>query len=423
MLGAGSNNSQNRDNSNQKVYPQPMEVGLRHNEESVEALVADVFNNVSSLKTAYMQLQKAHTPYDPEKIRTADKMVVEELHKLSDLKHTYRDKHPGPPSSSPQDARLFAEIQEQQRLLKTYEVMVTKFQTQIQNRDSEILQLQTQIQESTEKKQKLEKKLKHQSSLVKELEASEGDRCFLSIELTPNLLSSTVDAAYKSIHDFSKPFINMMKVAGWDLDSAAHSIQPGVIYVKRSHKKYAFESHICQRMFSSFHEESFMADPAAANITSSESFFHQFLAVREMDPLEMLSQNPDSIFGKFCKSKYTSVVHEKMESSFFGNLDQRNHILDGGHPRTPFYQAFLKLAKSIWMLHRLVHSFDPKVKVFQVKPETEFSEVYMESVVKNIILKEGDQKPKVGLMVMPGFMVGGSVIQSQVYLSGVQCTG
>lgn len=421
MLRAGSNDSQNRDNSNQKVYPQPMEEGLHHNE-STEALIAHVFNNVSSLKTAYMQLQKAHTPYDPEKIQSADKMVIEELHKLSDLKHSYRDKHPRPVSSSPQDDRLFAEIQEQQRLLKTYEVMVTKFQTQIQNRDSEILQLQQQIQESTEKKLKLEKKLKQQSSLAKELEVPEGDKSFLSIELTPSLLSFTIDAAYKSIHDFSKPLINMMKVSGWDLDSAAKSVQPGVIYAKRSHKKYAFESHICQRMFSSFHEESFMTDPAASNITSSESFFHQFLAVRAMDPLEMLSQNPDSNFGKFCKSKYILVIHEKMESAFFGNLDQRNHILGGGHPRTPFYQAFLKLAKSIWMLHRLVHSFEPKVKVFQVKPETEFSEVYMESVVKNIILKEGDRKPKVGLMVMPGFMVGGSVIQAQVYLSGVKCT-
>ncbi|CAN1308055.1 Protein GRAVITROPIC IN THE LIGHT 1 [Linum perenne] len=94
------------------------------------------------------------------------------------------------------------------------------------------------------------------------------------------------------------------------------------------------------------------------------------------------------------------VVHPKMEASFFGNLDQRNY--------------------SIWLLHRLAYSFDPNVKVFQVKRGSEFTEVYMESVVKNLILDESNPKPKVGLMVMPGFWVGGSVIQSRVYLTGMK---
>jgi len=40
--------------------------------------------------------------------------------------------------------------------------------------------------------------------------------------------------------------------------------------------------------------------------------------------------------------------------------------------------------------------------------------------VKNLIMDESDQKPKVGLMVMPGFSFGGSVIQSRVYLSGMK---
>ncbi len=211
----------------------------------------------------------------------------------------------------------------------------------------------------------------------------------------------------------------MMKAAGWDLDAAANSIEPNVVYAKRAHKKYAFESHICQRMFSGFQQESFSIKSDNLTVTT-ESFFNQFLALREMDPLDILGQNPDSIFGKFCRSKYLVVVHPKMEASFFGNLDQRNYVMGGGHPRTPFYQAFLKLAKSIWLLHRLAYSFDPNVKVFQVKRGSEFSEIYMDSVVKNLIMDESDQKPKVGLMVMPGFWIGGSVIQSRVYLSGMK---
>lgn len=419
MLRTGSKENQNHENNSQKVYPQPMDETVNPKKESMDTLIAKIFNNLSSLKAAYIQLQDAHTPYDPDKIQAADKLVIEELMKLSELKHSYRDKNPRPASTSPQDPRLAAEIQEQQSLLKTYEVMVKKFQSQIQNRDSEIIQLQQQIQESNQRKLKLEKKLKQRGLLSKEPEEFEEENHFFSVELTPALFSSAVETAYKFIHDFSKPLINMMKAAGWDLDAAAQAIDPSVVYGKRAHKKYAFESHICQKMFSGFQEESFAVD--AGNLTiSSEGFFHQFLAVRAMDPLDVLSQSPDSVFGKFCRSKYLVVVHPKMESSFFGNLDQRNYVLSGGHPRTPFYQAFLKLAKSVWVLHRLAYSFEPKVQVFQVKGGSEFSEVYMESVVKNIIVGENEEKPKVGLMVMPGFMVGGSVIQAQVYLSGVK---
>lgn len=419
MLPTGLKESQIRENNNQKVHPQPIEETMNQGQEAMEALITKIFTNISSLKAAYIQLQSAHTPYDPDKIQSADKLVIDELKGLSELKHFYRDSNPKLTSASPQDSRLVAEIQEQQNLLKTYEVMVKKFQSQIQTKDSEILELQQQILESNQKKGKLEKKLKQRGLQAKELEDFE-ENSFFSTELTPDLFSSAAEAAYKAIHDFSKPLINLMKAAGWDLDAAANAIQPAVVYAKRSHQKYAFESHICQRMFSGFEKESFSVEHEDLTI-SNEGFFHQFLALRAMDPLDVLSQNPDSIFGKFCRSKYLSVIHPKMESSFFGSLDQRNYVVSGGHPRTPFYQAFLKLAKSIWLLHRLAFSFDPHVTLFQVREGTEFSEVYMESIVKNVIVGEGDQRAMVGFMVMPGFKIGGSVIQCQVYLSGAKC--
>lgn len=417
MLPTGLKDAQTRENNSQKVHPQPMEEIL--SQEAMEALVSKIFTNISSLKAAYIQLQAAHTPYDPARIQAADKLVIDELKGLSELKHSYRDSNPKPTSASPQDSRLLTEIQEQQNLLKTYEVMVKKFQSQLQTKDSEILQLQQQIQEASQKKLKLEKKLKQRGLQAKEHEDLE-ENCFFSMELTPNLFSSAVEAAYKAIHDFSKPLINLMKAAGWDLDSAASAIQPAGVYVKRSHQKYAFESYICQRVFSGFDEECFSVKHDDLKV-SKEGFFHQFLALRGMDPLDILSQNPDSIFGKFCRSKYLSVIHPKMEVSFFGSLDQRNYVVSGGHPRTPFYQAFLKLAKTIWLLHRLAFSFDPKVTVFQVRKGTEFSEVHMESIVKNVVVGEGEKRAKVEFMVMPGFKIGGSVIQSQVYLSGVGC--
>lgn len=420
MQPTGAKDTQQRDNNTQKVHPQPMEEATNQNPEAVETLISKIFMNISSLKSAYIQLQAAHTPYDPDKIQAADKLVISELKNLSELKHFYRENNPKPVCVSPQDSRLAAEIQEQQSLLKTYEVMVKKFQSEIQNKDSEIMQFQQQIQEATQKRAKLEKNLKLRGLSAKESDGLGEVNGFSSTDLTADLFKLAVEDASRAIHDFSKPLINMMKAAGWDLDAAADSIEPNIAYAKRAHKKYAFESHICQKMFAGFQQENFSVKSENLNVTK-ESFFHQYLALREMDPLDSVGQNPDSIFGKFCRAKYLVVVHPKMEASFFGNLDQRNYIMGGGHPRTPFYQAFLKLAKSIWLLHRLAYSFDPTVKVFQVKRGNEYSEVYMESVVKNfVVVDENEEKPKVGLMVMPGFYIGGSLIQCQVYLTGVK---
>lgn len=417
MLPSGARENQLRESNSQKVHPQPMDEN--QSPEAIDALISRIFTNISSLKSAYIELQTAHTPYDPDKIQAADKLVIAELKNLSELKHFYRENNPKPLCVSPQDSRLAAEIQEQQSLLKTYEVMVKKFQSEIQNKDSEIQQMQQQIEAANQKREKLEKNLKVRGLSTRDSEMPHEQNRFFSVDLTPDLFISSVEAAYKAIHDFSKPLINMMKAAKWDLDAAAQSIEPSVVYAKRAHKKYAFESFICQRMFSGFQDVTFSDKPDNIEV-NKESFFHQYLALREMDPLDALGQNPDSIFGKFCRSKYLVVVHPKMEASFFGNLDQRNYVMGGGHPRTPFYQAFLKLVKTIWLLHRLAYSFDPSVKVFKVQRGNEFSEVYMESVEKNLVMDEGDQKPMVGLMVMPGFWVGGTVIQSRVYLNGMK---
>ncbi|GAB4861909.1 hypothetical protein Ancab_037164 [Ancistrocladus abbreviatus] len=419
MLPTGGKESQLRESNSQKVHPQPMEEAVSQSPEAIDALISRIFTKISSLKSAYIQLQAAHTPYDPDKIQAADKHVIAELKNLSELKHFYRENNPKPACVSPQDSRLAAEIQEQQSLLKTYEVMVKKFQSEIQNKDSEIHQLQLQIEEASQKRHKLEKNLKLRGLSLRDSDGLGEQNGFFPVDLTPELFTSAVEAAYKAIHDFSKPLINMMKAADWDLDAAAQSIESSVVYARRAHKKFAFEYYICQRMFSGFQEESFSDKPESL-AANKDSFFHQYLALREMDPLDTLGQNPDSIFGKFCRSKYVMVVHPKMEASFFGNLDQRNYVMGGGHPRTPFYQAFLKLAKSIWLLHRLAYSFDPSVKVFQVTKGSEFSEIYMESVVENLVIDESEQKPLVELMVMPGFRIGENVIRSRVYLTGMK---
>ncbi|KAL4306163.1 hypothetical protein AHAS_Ahas16G0150800 [Arachis hypogaea] len=50
----------------------------------------EVFEIVSSIKGAYVSLQEAHSPWDPERIRVADVAVVVELRKLTMLRERFR---------------------------------------------------------------------------------------------------------------------------------------------------------------------------------------------------------------------------------------------------------------------------------------------------------------------------------------------
>uniref|UniRef100_A0A0D6R6Z7 Uncharacterized protein n=1 Tax=Araucaria cunninghamii TaxID=56994 RepID=A0A0D6R6Z7_ARACU len=425
----------------QKIHPQPSEdekpqkpkktfkpqqPQAEERTEALETLISKLFANISALKAAYVQLQAAHTPYDPDKIQSADRAVIDELKNLSELKHSYREKEKPLQQNYAQDSHLLAEIQEQQSMLKTYEVMVKKFQAQIQSRDAELERFREDLREANEKRERLEKKLRQKSLTDDSGGGHQNLGCLDSSFLTPQFFISVVQAAAKAAHDFAKLMINMMKAAEWDLDAAANSIEPGVRYAKRAHKKYAFESYVCQRIFGGFENESFYVTDSIPAVVDPErqrlELMAQFQDIQSRDPFDLLAVSPDCLFGKFCHTKYLHIVHPKMEESFFGNPDQRNHVLNGGHPRTPFYQSFLKLAKAVWLVHRLAFSFDPRVNIFQVRKGTDFSEVYMESIVKNVELADDvvGLRPKVGFTVMPGFRIGKTVIQCQVYLTGMK---
>jgi hypothetical protein len=78
MQPTGLKDNQPRENKRQKVHPQPVEDSANQNPEAGEALICKIFTNISSLKSAYIQLQAAHTPYDPDKIQASDKVVISE---------------------------------------------------------------------------------------------------------------------------------------------------------------------------------------------------------------------------------------------------------------------------------------------------------------------------------------------------------
>ncbi|XP_010542678.1 PREDICTED: uncharacterized protein LOC104815821 [Tarenaya hassleriana] len=349
--------------------------------------ISKLFDIVSGLKLAYVQFQKAHLPYDTEKIIAADNLVVSQFEELCRIKRQCKKTKlitKAKLDSSRLD-RLKEEIDVKERNLE-------KLKAQVKSKDCEFQFLLEELHCLIAMSNKLDEKLNQNSLEIKKID----------MWRFPNIssLESVFQAASKSIHDFAKPLIVLMRASGWDLDKAAGSIVGEVMYAKKSDKKYPFESYIARRMFQDTNLE-------PCNIYDLTRFD---------DPLDALMAFPDSGFSKFCRQKYLLVVHPSMEASFFGNLDQRGLVLLGKHPRTIFYRIFAKMAKWVWILETIAASLDKKAKIFVVRRGTRFSDVYMESV-EQLLLGEGQADLTVQFITMPGFKIGDSTIRSRVYLS------
>ncbi|KAJ4726478.1 IRK-interacting protein [Melia azedarach] len=384
---------------------------------ALEAFLAKLFATISSIKASYVQLQYAQSPYDADGIQAADRLVISELKNLSELKQCYLKKQF---DFSPEKTMVSAEIQELKSLLKTYEIMGRKLESQLKLKDSEIIFLKEKLEESNKQSKLLEKRMNQSGQLFV------LDNLHIS-GLSPSHFIAVLRHTVKSIRSFTRLMIDEMKSAGWDLDAAASSIQPGVGYYRADHKCFAFESFVCREMFDAFHYPNY--SPPTESLPEKKKqqqqlFFERFTELKSVKTRDFLSRKPKSSFAKFCRAKYLQVIHPKMESSFFGNLSQRNLVNSGEFPDTPFFTSFAEMAKRVWLLHCLAFSFQPEASIFQVTKGCRFSEVYMETVADEAFLPfENSQEsadPRVAFTIVPGFRIGKTVLQCQVYLSQLQ---
>ncbi|XP_044508474.1 protein GRAVITROPIC IN THE LIGHT 1 [Mangifera indica] len=383
----------------------------------IEALLAKIFATISSVKAAYSQLQYAQSPYDAEGIQSADCLVVKELKNLSEFKQCYFKKQF---DFSPEKTLVSAEIQELNSLLKTYEIMRKKLESQLRLKDSEIIFLREKLEEINKQNKLTEKRLYSSGQL------SMLDHLHFS-GLSPSHFNAVLRHAVKSIRGFVRLMIDEMKTAGWDIDAAANSIQPNAVYYKADHKCFAFESFVCREMFNAFHYPNYSPAkeplPERKKQQQQQLFFERFTELKSVKAKDYLSRKSKSSFGKFCRVKYLQVIHPKMESSFFGNLNHRNLVNSGEFPDTGFFASFAEMAKRVWLLHCLAFSFQPEASIFQVNKGTRFSEVYMESLDDEAFLPSNNTQesdPRVAFTVVPGFRIGKTVLQCQVYLSQFQ---
>ncbi|XP_010535033.1 PREDICTED: uncharacterized protein LOC104810433 [Tarenaya hassleriana] len=378
---------------------------------ALEALLAKLFATVSSLKSAYAQLQHSQSPYDSDGIQKADNLIVSELKTLSELKQCFLKKQFDP---CPERTLLLAEIQELNSLLKTYEITGKRVESQLKLKDSEVIFLKENLEELVKQNKLLEKRLNQSLQLSNPL-----DDLPLS-GLNPTHFTTFLHHTVKSIRGFVRLTVEEMKLAAWDIDMAANSIQPGAFYYKTDHKCFAFEHFVCRVMFEAFNLPYFSGSSESSIKKKSNEdrkvFFLRFTELMSMKTKEYMTGRPKSRFAKFCRAKYLQLIHSKMEHAFFGHTHLRNQVNAGEFPDTSFATGFLEMAKRVWLLHCLAFSFEPEAKIFRVSKGCRFSEVYMKSVAEEAFYSP-ESEPRVAFTVVPGFMTCKSVIQCEVYLS------
>ena len=380
------------------------------NRAAKEALIAKLFASLSSIKAAYAELQNAQFPYNNDAIQSADESLVSELSVLSELKHKYLNKCLDLPP--PHVTQLLAEIQEQQSNIKTYEITMKQMELKMDQKDSEISELQKNLEEITRTNKSLERRLNASgvlNPLANNLSLKDSKQChFIRV----------LHYALRSLRHFVKQLVRVMEAKNWDINLAAKAIEPNTVFVKPKHKIFALESYVSQVMFDGFNHHNFSLPDEGTKQPTKQFLFDLFKKLQSVTASQIFTQNPRYPFGKFLRLKYLKAIHPKMECSFFGNLDQRKVVSSGAFPATEFFSLFAEMCRRIWLLHCLAFSFDPPAVAFQVKKRCRFSEVYMESVAGEDEIISGEVTAS--FTVVPGFKIGKTVVQSQVYLSPVR---
>ncbi|GAV60702.1 DUF641 domain-containing protein [Cephalotus follicularis] len=288
------------------------------NRMALEALLLKLFSTISSVKAAYAQLQFAQSPYDVDGIQASDGLVVSELKNLSELKQCFLKKQF---DFSPEKTMVSAEIQELKSRLKMYEILGKKLESQLRLKDSEITFLREKLEDFNKQNKLVDKRLNQSGQLyVLENVHISG--------LNPSHFNTFLRHTVKGIRSFVRLIVDEMKSACWDIDMAASSIEPGVVYWRADDKCFAFESFVCREMFDSFQYPNFYLQNESLPPTKQQRklFFERFLELKSIKAKQFLALNPTSTFAKFCRAKYLQLIHPKMESSLFGNLSQRNIV-------------------------------------------------------------------------------------------------
>uniref|UniRef100_A0A452YJ11 Uncharacterized protein n=1 Tax=Aegilops tauschii subsp. strangulata TaxID=200361 RepID=A0A452YJ11_AEGTS len=358
-----------------------------------EAAVAAALATTSSFQAAYLHLQAAHSPFLPEAAAAADALAVSHLRRLSELKRLASDAA----EDGSLTAHLEDQVRENQALLRSFDAVVNRLQAALDAKDAAAASLRWELAALADGNARLAGRLDR--ALAPQPGAGGGDA--LGAMLSASVFDSVLRDALRVAHRFTRAL------------------------AEHGHCRYALLSRVCLSMFDGFDSYQFGGTSDAAALEGIElavrrnESLQQFIEHSDADPMELMSSSPDCEFSQFCDRKYKQLIHPGIESSLFGNPDCR--ALPVMATAGPLYELFITMASSIWTLHRLAWAYDPAVGIFQVSRGTEYSSVYMESIVRPKAFSASKEvgktvRPKVGFTVVPGFRLGGTVIQCRVYL-------
>ncbi|KAJ0266747.1 Protein GRAVITROPIC IN THE LIGHT 1 [Hirschfeldia incana] len=400
--------------------------------QEMEMVMEEVFTAAAALKRAYVLLQDAHSPWDPEKMHDADVAMVAELRRIGTLRERFRRVRGG--TGGGRRRKNDGGRGMLREAVAPYEAVVKELKKEVKAKDNEIENLKEKVKAMVNGNGNGGKK--HHRLL-----SSRKVNCTTQVAVSPvpELFEMTMSQVKEASKSFTGILLSLMRAARWDISAAVRSIEAASAAsdggmstasaalasssVPNGHAKFALESYICRKIFQGFDHETFYMDGSLSSLINPDQYrrdcFAQFKDMKAMDPMELLGILPTCHFGKFCSKKYLSIIHHKMEESLFGDSEQREMVLAGNHPRSQFYGEFLGLAEAVWLLHLLAFSLDPSPSHFEANRGAEYHSQYMESVVR---FSDGrvPSGQVVGFPVCPGFKLNhqgkGSIIKSRVYL-------
>ncbi|KAL2336483.1 hypothetical protein Fmac_010929 [Flemingia macrophylla] len=355
--------------------------------ETTRALISSIFAAVSAFEASYFQLQSAHVPLVEDHVKSADKVLVSHLQRLSELKKLYCSPEA---RGFPLGSCLEAEVEENQSKLRTLGTVSNHLQWELEQKHDEVVALRAKLDETHRGNVNLSKKLLNPSR---------------DVLLTVKVFDSLLHDASRATHRFTKILIGLMRKAGWDLGLAANAVHPDVDYAKKGHNQYALLSYVCLGMFHGFDSLDFGLEQTASNghgsdVENPSVCLKQLLEHVSSNPMDLLGIHPGCEFSRFCEHKYERLIHPSMESSIFVNLEEKEAVLNSWRSLSMFYEAFVGMASAVWTLHKLSFAFDPAVEIFQVERGVEFCMIYMEDVTKRLTWPNKG-RAKVGFTVLP----------------------
>lgn len=268
-----------------------------------------------------------------------------------------------------------------------------------------------------------------------------GGESFLETEATPHLLHKAVDRVNTTSGILTKFLMQALKNSGVNCSSVAKALVPSVVFERDGHTKFVYQALVCDVLFDQFENDSFHIEDNAPDTLDSETRmkdnFERYKQLNDLEnPEELVYDDAaDNDFRRFCNKKQIDLIAALSRTGapgvenvgvlvfgkVFGPDGIRRQELATSVTEVKSASSFIKLALSVFLVHKLAFALRPTAEIFRPTRKMKFNRNYMESILMSTEESdddEGDNSPivfGVGFTIVPGFKVNRIVVHSKVY--------